>query len=54
MVTAIDKAIAALLSSGALTAILPLFGGPFADPKFDVAIIGVITGIVTYLVPNKS
>lgn len=54
MLTTIDKALVALASSGGLAAVLPFLGGPFTDPKFDAAIIGAVTYLLTYLVPNKS
>lgn len=54
MLTTIDKAVLALASSGGLAAVLPFLGGPFSDPKFDGMVVGLITGLLTYLVPNKG
>ena len=55
MVTGIDKAIAAILSN--LASLGVMFGlipeGAISEP-FIVAIATVITGLVTWYVPNKS
>lgn len=53
MLTKLDKAIVAFLSSGAMVGLMQLIGGPFIDPKLDTAAVMVATGILTWLVPNK-
>ena len=56
MFTSYDKAIAAFLT--ALLSILVMVGLPMPDflkdPATIAAISGVLSGIVTYLVPNKT
>jgi hypothetical protein len=54
MLTKLDKAWTALVSSGALMVVLPMLPGPFQDQKFDAAIVAVLTGLLTWLVPNKA
>lgn len=56
MITTIDKAIAALIVP--VLSLLVLFHAPvpaaLTDPTTITLITGVITGIVTYFVPNKA
>lgn len=56
MFTSFDKALAAMIA--AIVSMLVLWGLPvpafMQDPTTQATIVTVITGIVTYLVPNKK
>lgn len=54
MITTIDKALLAIISSGGLMALLPTLPGPFQSTAFDTAAVAVVTGLLTWLVPNKG
>ena len=54
MLTKLDKALMALVSSGILATFLPMLPGPFQGTAFDTSVVAVLTGLLTWAVPNKS
>ena len=54
MLTTWDKAIAAFVTAIASTLALLQIDVAWLTPEFQAAIVGLLTGLVTWILPNKT